>query len=177
MKSGYSIQWTSHALSELAETIDYLQKNWTDRELKSFSQELDNTLQLISKNPELFPASKSRKSIRRVVVAIYNSLYYRINKDSVEILSFFSNRQDPGKIKIWDFFRKSQHLYFVPHGTISSFHFLFTHILSLTGHFVVYKIKMGTRKVKEKYLCIRGSFRITMARICNPWRANVTKKS
>ncbi|WZL88509.1 type II toxin-antitoxin system RelE/ParE family toxin [Salinimicrobium sp. 3283s] len=100
MKSGYSIQWTSHALSELAETIDYLQKNWTDRELKSFSQELDNTLQLISKNPELFPASKSRKSIRRVVVAKYNSLYYRINKDSVEILSFFSNRQDPGKIKI-----------------------------------------------------------------------------
>ena len=51
MKSGYKIQWTDHALSELEGIIAYLEENWTDRELKNFSQELDHTIELISKNP------------------------------------------------------------------------------------------------------------------------------
>ena len=41
MRSGYKIIWTHHALSELEDTIEYLEKNWTERELKNFSQELD----------------------------------------------------------------------------------------------------------------------------------------
>lgn len=100
MKSGYKILWTDHALSELENTVIYLEENWTERELKNFSRELDNTIELISKNPELFQVSGKRKNVRRVVVARFNTLYYRINTDSVEILSFFSNRQDPDKIRL-----------------------------------------------------------------------------
>ena len=100
MKSGYKILWTDHALSELKNTIEYLEENWTKRELKNFSQELDHTIELISKNPELFQNSKKKKNVRRAVVARFNNLYYRLNEDSIEILSFFSNRQDPDKIKI-----------------------------------------------------------------------------
>ena len=100
MKSGYKILWTDHALSELKNTIEYLEENWTERELKNFSQELDHTIELISKNPELFQISKKKKNVRRAVVARFNNLYYRLNEDSIEILSFFSNRQDPDKIKI-----------------------------------------------------------------------------
>ncbi|MAN59560.1 MAG: hypothetical protein CMC08_06960 [Flavobacteriaceae bacterium] len=99
MKSGYKILWTNHALSELENTIEYLEENWTERELKNFSQELDHTIELISKNPELFQISKKKKNIRRAVVARFNNLYYRLNEDSIEILSFFSNRQDPDRIK------------------------------------------------------------------------------
>ncbi len=98
MKSGYKILWTDHALSELKDTIEYLEENWTDRELKNFSRELDHTIELISKNPALFQVSK--KNVRRVVVAKFNNLYYQENNDTIEILSFFSNRQDPDRIKI-----------------------------------------------------------------------------
>ena len=100
MTSGYKILWTEHALSELEETIKYLRENWTDKELSNFSRELDHTIELISKSPELFQVSKKKKDVRRAVVAKLNNLYYRINKDSIEILSFFSNRQDPNKIKL-----------------------------------------------------------------------------
>ena len=100
MKSGYKILWTDHALSELENTIEYLEENWPERELKDFSQELDHTIELISKNPELFQVSKKKKNVRRAVVAKFNNLYYRLNKDSIEIVSFFSNRQGPDKIKI-----------------------------------------------------------------------------
>ncbi|WP_029038038.1 type II toxin-antitoxin system RelE/ParE family toxin [Salinimicrobium xinjiangense] len=100
MKSGYKIQWSNHALSELEDTIEYLEKNWTERELKNFSQELDHTIELISKNPELFQLSKKNNTVRRAVVARFNNLYYRQKNDAVEILSLFSNRQDPEKIRI-----------------------------------------------------------------------------
>lgn len=100
MKSGYKILWTDHALSELENTIKYLEENWTERELKNFSQELDHTIELISKSPELFQVSKKKKNVRRAVVAKFNNLYYRQKNDSIEILSFFSNRQNPDKIKI-----------------------------------------------------------------------------
>tara|TARA_B100000929_G_C15477731_1_gene410089 strand:- start:18 stop:224 length:207 start_codon:yes stop_codon:yes gene_type:complete len=68
--------------------------------LENFSQELDHTVELISKNPELYQTSETKKNIRRAVVAKYNNLYYRINNETVEIISFFSNRQDPNKRKI-----------------------------------------------------------------------------
>ena len=98
MQSGYKILWTDHALSELNKTIQYLEENWTDKELGNLSLELEHTVELISKTPEIFQASK--RNTRRAIVAKYNSLYYRINDDSIEIISFFSNRQDPGKIKL-----------------------------------------------------------------------------
>jgi len=100
MKSGYKIYWTDHALSELEQTIEYLENKWTERELRIFSAKLDHTIELISKSPEIFPTSIEKKEIRKAVVEKYNTLYYRINNESVEIISLFSNRTNPNKKKI-----------------------------------------------------------------------------
>lgn len=101
MRSGYQINWTEHALNELAQTIQYLEENFTDRELTLLANSLDKTLLLISKNPKLFSHSISKSEIRKVIVRKYNTLYYRIkDESSIEILSFFSNRQNPEKRKI-----------------------------------------------------------------------------
>ena len=100
MKSGYRVLWTDHAVQELQQTIDYLEKNWTEKEIKKFVSKLDHTVSLISKTPEIFPQSFEKKNIRKAVVEKYNNLYYRIHSDQIEILSLFSNRQDPSKKKI-----------------------------------------------------------------------------
>ena len=100
MKSGYKIVWTDHALSELEETYDYIESYWTEKELHNLSNEIERTLQLISKNPKIFQKSKLSNAVRRTVIMKYNSLYYRINNDSVEILSFFSNRKNPNKLEL-----------------------------------------------------------------------------
>ena len=99
MKSGYKILWTDHALKELAKTYEYLEKNFTGKELKKLSVEIDKLLILISKNPSLYPISESQR-IRKVVFKKFNTLYYREKQNTVEILSFFSNRQNPEKRKI-----------------------------------------------------------------------------
>ena len=100
MANGYKIFWTDFALSELEKTIEYLEENWTERELRNLAIEIEETLNLLSHNPNLFQKSDIKKEIRRVVVAKHNTLYYRINNNSIEIISFFSNRQSPKKRKL-----------------------------------------------------------------------------
>lgn len=99
MKSGYKILWTDSALKELERTIDYLIQNWTEKELRNLALKIEETLELISSNPELFPRSEIKKDIRRVVIAKFNTIYYRIKGNNLEIISFFSNRQNPKRRK------------------------------------------------------------------------------
>ena len=81
-------------------TIEYLEENWTERELKSLAFEIEKTLSLISHNPNIFQVSEIKKDIRRAVISKLNTMYYRVNGETVEILSFFSNRQNPKKRKL-----------------------------------------------------------------------------
>ncbi|HTO17458.1 MAG TPA: hypothetical protein VLZ83_16955 [Edaphocola sp.] len=100
MKSGYKILWTDHSISELKDTIEYLENNWTEKEIRKFFGKLDHTVELISKMSEISPESFEKKNIQKAVVEKHNNLYYRINKDSIEIVSLFSNRKNPNKKKI-----------------------------------------------------------------------------
>lgn len=54
MKNGYKILWTDNALNELEKTIEYLEANWTEKELRKLAINLEKTLNLISQNPFIF---------------------------------------------------------------------------------------------------------------------------
>jgi plasmid stabilization system protein ParE len=75
MKNGYKILWTDFALKELEKTIKYLEKNWTEKELRNLAESIDEKLALISQNPNSFQISDYKKDIRRVVILTYNTLY------------------------------------------------------------------------------------------------------
>ena len=87
MKNGYKI-------------IEYLEENWTEKELRTLAESIEEKLALISQNPNLFQASDNKKNIRRVVIQTYNTLYYRFENEQIEIISFFSNRQNPKRRKL-----------------------------------------------------------------------------
>lgn len=57
MKSGFKVDWTEHSLLELKQTIDYLELDWTEKELVNFSRELDHTVSIISRDPNIFQKS------------------------------------------------------------------------------------------------------------------------
>ena len=100
MTNGYDILWTDFALKELENTLDYLKAYWTQTDIINFIIKLEDTLLLLSQNPKLFPESKVKKNVRRVIVAKHNTLYYRIKKDAVEIISLFSHRQSKKKRRL-----------------------------------------------------------------------------
>lgn len=99
MKSGYSVSWTPNALNELKKTIQYLEKNFAEREIKKLARKIDSFTEIISQNPQIFPKSDS-KNIHKAVILKFNTMYYRVKNNRVEILSFFSNRQSPDKRKV-----------------------------------------------------------------------------
>lgn len=98
MKNGYKIFWTTNALQELNQTIEYLEENFSEKELKRLAQKIETTLQLISLNPDLFPKSKTN-NIHRVPILKLNTMFYWKQNDTIEILSFFCNRKNPSKRK------------------------------------------------------------------------------
>lgn len=99
MKNGYKIFWTPNALKELEQTIEYLQNNFTDREIRRLVDKIESSIEIISQNPFIFPVSES-KDVHKAIILQFNTMYYRINDSDVEILSFFSNKQSPQKRKI-----------------------------------------------------------------------------
>ena len=99
MRSGYNILWTTHAKNELEKTIEYLSENFSEKEIQNLVQKIEYTTKLISQNPHIFPKSEFN-NIHKVVILKFNSLYYQQKNDTIEILSFFSNRQSPKKRKL-----------------------------------------------------------------------------
>ena len=101
MKSGYSIVWTDHALDELAQTFEYLELNFSDTEISRLAKKIESALHSISIFPTMYPAASTQDEARRAVVAKFNTVYYRVNvsKKQIEILSFFSNRQNDQNLK------------------------------------------------------------------------------
>ena len=99
MKKGFEILWTDFALEELSETVEYLKREFSQKEIDNLGDEIERICSIISQNPNIFPNSDRLKT-RKAVILKFNTLYYRIMNDKVEIVSFFSNRQSPDKMKL-----------------------------------------------------------------------------
>ena len=99
MRSGYKVSQTNHAVSELNQAYKYLEDEFTTKELRKLSSEIEFVIDLISCNPFLFPLSEF-KGIRRAVILKHNTLYYRLKNERIEIVSFFNNRRDPENRKM-----------------------------------------------------------------------------
>ena len=102
MKSGYRITWTDHTLEELSQAFEYLQSNFSEKEANHLANEIESVICYISKYPKIYPESSQQNGVRRAVVARFNTLYYSVNieKNQIEILSFFSNRENPERLEL-----------------------------------------------------------------------------
>lgn len=99
MENDYEIIWTDLALEELEDTVEYLERKFSIREKDKLGDEIERILSIINHNPNIFPVSNKGK-VRQAVIMKFNSMYYRIIENQIQILSFFSNRQSPNKRKI-----------------------------------------------------------------------------
>jgi len=98
MKNTYKLTWSDEALNGLKEIIEYLENKFPEKDVKKFAKKLDKQLDLIKKSPESNPRSKYSDNIRRAVIAKLTSVYYKIDKDEIKLISIFDNRKDPKKL-------------------------------------------------------------------------------
>ncbi|MXN92808.1 type II toxin-antitoxin system RelE/ParE family toxin [Flavobacterium sp. Sd200] len=93
------IVWSELAKAEFANVLEfYLFRNGNANYSQNLLTEVEELLNILSQN-ELIGRLTQNK-ITRVIPIQYYLLFYEINNNRIEIVSFWDNRQDPEKNKI-----------------------------------------------------------------------------
>ncbi len=95
------IIWSNEAETTFEKNIDYLQKNWTDKEITNFIKQTNHILFRIEENPMMYMASPKSRFIRKAHINKYIILYFRyyVSKKEVVLLSFWHSKQNLKKLK------------------------------------------------------------------------------
>lgn len=94
------ILWTPTARRTYFIVLEHLEEAWTEKEIQNFINEVDDLLEQIKQNPEMFEESRKKRNVRKGFVTKHNTLYYRVKprKKELQLLLFWDNRQNPGKL-------------------------------------------------------------------------------
>ncbi|MFW6222714.1 MAG: type II toxin-antitoxin system RelE/ParE family toxin, partial [Bacteroidota bacterium] len=86
------VTWTPRAEKGYDKIIEYLEANWTDKEISNFIAETKEFLKLLEKNPHLLEPSETRKNVFRGPLNRLTILTYRFKprKKQVELLNIRS---------------------------------------------------------------------------------------
>lgn len=71
----YEIFWTEEAIRNLEEIIDYLLSRWTQREVDNFKVKLSKQIDLIGRDPKMFPISTFQPRLRKAVLSKQTSVF------------------------------------------------------------------------------------------------------
>ncbi|MCM4167086.1 hypothetical protein KCTC52924_02662 [Arenibacter antarcticus] len=91
------IVWTPQAERGLDNVIEYLEEEWTVKEIHNLEQNLQDLLIRISKYPKIYPETGKYKNLHKGLVDKNNYIIYRIRpqKGLIEIVNFRGTRQEP----------------------------------------------------------------------------------
>ena len=91
------IKWTPQADKGLEKVIQYLEAEWTVREILQLEKNITQVVNQISFNPNLFPKTDTHKNLYKALVDKNNYIIYRVNnkKQIVEIVNFRGTKQKP----------------------------------------------------------------------------------
>ena len=95
------IKWSDEAINTFESNLDYLIKEWTENEIRSFIKQTNAKIKSIELNPKLYRCSEKNPYIRRVGINKNITLFYQYlsTKNEVILLSFWNNRQDPKNLE------------------------------------------------------------------------------
>ena len=96
-KRAYKIIWSSEALYNLTNIVNYLCDNWNEKIANSFLDKLDKKILLLSNQPFIGFISERDSSIRSVLLSKHNRLYYSIYNNTIELLRILDTRQNQTK--------------------------------------------------------------------------------
>jgi plasmid stabilization system protein ParE len=85
-----NIIWSPVAEVEYLNILKYIIENWSLNDTDNFDDKTNSLIEKITTNHKLCPKSEIN-NFRKCVVTPQTSLIYRINSNSIEIISFISN--------------------------------------------------------------------------------------
>ena len=89
----FKIIWSKTAIQQLDETIDYLEKEWSDKELSNFFNRLEESLTAIQENPNTYKNSYRKQGLKEFQVTSHNTIFYTVNANTINIVTFWANKK------------------------------------------------------------------------------------
>lgn len=95
------VLWTSTAKRSFHSIMEYLEKEWSDKEIAKFIRETETFISALKCFPEMCRPSQKRKNIRIGILNKHTQIIYHYSprKRQLEILLFWNFKQDPAKFK------------------------------------------------------------------------------
>jgi hypothetical protein len=94
----YRIVYSSIAEKTFLQNIAYLEKEWTIKEVRNFLQKTQDILDILKSDPHIFSKWERNTSVFKVIVVKQITMFYAVEGQTISILLFWNNYQDPGKL-------------------------------------------------------------------------------
>ena len=97
----YNVIWSSLALRTYISNIEYLEKEWTTKEVRNFIAAVHRKTTLLSFQPKIGRLTNKRIHLRRTIIHKRVVLIYRFRpiKKEIELVRFFNTYQHPGRLR------------------------------------------------------------------------------
>jgi len=95
----HSIVYSARAKSEYRNILIYVIEEFGVDTARKVDDLFDKVILQIADNPEMYPVFDKKRKIRKCVVSRQTSMFYKINKSVVEIISFRGNLMNPKTLK------------------------------------------------------------------------------
>jgi|SRR5690606_8172968 len=91
------IVWTLQAENGLNKVLEYLEQEWTSKEILVFENNIKDLLFKISKYPEICPRTEKFSNLHKGLIDKNNYIIYKVNykKKRIEIINFRGTKQRP----------------------------------------------------------------------------------
>ncbi len=96
-----TVLWSETAKKSFAGIIEYLEKEWSEKEIQKFLTRTEEVLNLLKRYPEMNQPSSKRKNVRIVILNKHTKLVYHYlpKKKQITILLFWGMKQNPLRFK------------------------------------------------------------------------------
>jgi plasmid stabilization system protein ParE len=96
------VVWSDKAKRTYFNIIEYLNREWTEKEIHHFIFRTDMVIEKIIFNPYLFKQHKNNPLIRQAVLHGTVLLIYQISADNktITLITFWGTRQNPKRLKL-----------------------------------------------------------------------------
>ncbi len=96
---GYKLHWSEESVSNLEGILESLSRNWTNREVENFKKRLGQQLDLIIKNPYMFPISDHMPRLRKAVLSKQTTIFYEVKNKAIFLAYLHVNRKNIENLK------------------------------------------------------------------------------
>lgn len=91
------ICWPRRESNKFDKILEYLLEEWDERITGNFVKKVYGFLEILSEYTEIGTVESKEKGIRGFTVVKDINIFYKVNEETIVLLDFFDNRQNPEK--------------------------------------------------------------------------------